>query len=312
MVKNLTRLSLLAVCLTAVIVAQSPVAPHLDLPALESYIRHVLMWPSGIDVKLGDPTPAPMPGLYRIAVRGTAGGRSQDEVFYVSADGQNVIHGEVYDVRKSPFQADLGLLKTEDQPFLGTPGAPVTVVEFSDFQCPYCKQESAIVRKNLMEAYPHDIQLYYVDFPLESIHPFARGAAVLGRCIYRQNSTSFWAYHDWIFEHQGEITPENLREKAMAFAGGDKNLDTKQLTECAVAAAPREEVDRNKAIGDSLRINSTPTFFVNGRRLVGTIALADWKMVVEHEIAYAKTLKKEADCCSIQLALPGMGKPPAK
>lgn len=310
MLKDFTRFALLAVGLAAVIQAQSPAGAHLDLPAIESYIRHLLMWTPGIAVKLGEPTPASMPGLYRLTVRGTAGQKSQDEVFYVSADGQTIIHGDVFDVKKSPFEADISRLKTEDQPFLGTPGAPVTIVEFSDFQCPYCRQESSIVRKDLMEAFPHDIQLYYVDYPLESIHPFARGAAVLGRCIYRQNNASFWAYHDWIFEHQGEITPENLRERGMAFSGADKNLDMKQLTDCAVATAPREEVDHNKTIGDSLKINSTPTFFVNGRRLVGTIALQDWKMVVQHEIDYAKTLKKEADCCSIQLALPGMGKAP--
>src|SRR5258706_532331 len=84
------------------------------------------------------------------------------------------------------------------------PGALVTVVEFSDFQCPYCKQESGVVRAQLMAAYPKDVQLFFMDYPLEASHPYARGAAILGRCIYRQNNSSFWAYHDWMFEHQSE------------------------------------------------------------------------------------------------------------
>jgi len=83
-----------------------------------------------------------------------------------------------------------------------------------------------------------------------------------------------------------------------------------KLTACAVAPEPRDEVDRSMAIGDSLKIGATPTFFINGRRLVGTIPLEDLKMVVEHEIAYAKVQKKATDCCSVQLALPGMGPVP--
>jgi protein-disulfide isomerase len=278
----------------------------LNTPALDAYFRHLLMWPPSVEVTIGNPTPAPLPGFYRLKVRGSLGGRTQEQTFYVSADSQTVIRGDVFDVRKSPFQADLDILKTDDQPFLGVPGSPVTIVEFADFQCPYCKQEAGVIRTQLMEAFPQDLQLFYMDYPLTSIHPFARGAAVLGRCIYTQNNESFWAYHDWIFEHQADITPDNLREKVLAYAKGDRNLDVARLTACAVAPEPRAEVDRSTAIGDALQINATPTFFVNGRRMVGTVALADLKMVVEHEIAYAKTLKKSTDCCSVQLALPGM------
>ena len=118
---------------------------------------------------------------------------------------------------------------------LGTPGAPVTIVEFADFQCPFCKQEAAVIRKDLMEAFPGKTQLYFMDYPLAPIHPFARGAAVMGRCIYNQNNGSFWAYHDWIFEHQSEITPDNLRDKSMEFAKGDHNLDLAKLAACAVS-----------------------------------------------------------------------------
>lgn len=304
-----------AVVLTAALGAQTiappkPVAPAsiaLDTPGLEAYFRHLLMWPASVEVTIGNPTPAPLPGFYRVNVRGSLAGKSQDDVFYVSADSQTVIRGDVLDVKKNPFQADIDLLKTDDQPFLGMPGAPVTVVEFGDFQCPYCKQEAGIVRTKLMEAFPNDLQLFYMDYPLDAIHPFARGAAILGRCIYTQNNGSFWAYHDWIFENQAEVTAANLREKTLEYAKGDKNLDAAKLTSCAVSPQPRDEVGRSVAMGDALKINATPTLFINGRRMVGTVAIEDLKMVIEHEIAWAKTLKKATDCCSVQLSLPGMG-----
>lgn len=290
--------------LTVVLLAQTASPPTLNTSALEAYFRHLLMWPPSVEVTIGNPTAAPLPGYYKLKVRGSIGNRTQEQTFYVSGDSQTVIRGEVFDASKNPFQDTIDLLKVDDQPFLGVPGAPVTIVEFADFQCPYCKQEAGVVRNQLMQAFPTEVRLVYMDFPLASMHPFARGAAILGRCIYTQNNTSFWAFHDWIFEHQAEITPDNLRDKALDYAKGDKNLDISKLTACAVALEPRNEVDRTIAIGEALQINATPTFFVNGRRLVGTVALEDLRMVVEHEIAYQKTLKK--DCCSVQLSLPGV------
>jgi protein-disulfide isomerase len=312
MTKRLWAAAVLAsLVFVAGLTAQRPAPPvagvTLDTPGLELYFRHLLMWPASVEVTIGNPTPAPLPGFYKVKVRGTLGGKSQENEFYVSADSKTVIRGDIFDVGKSPFQDDIDNLKTNDQPFLGVPGAPVTVVEFADFQCPYCKQEAGVIRTQLMEAFPSGIQLYYMDYPLDAIHPFARGAAILGRCIYTQNNGSFWAYHDWIFEHQADITATNLRDKVIEYAKTDKNLDAAKLTSCALSQQPRDEVDRTVAIGDALHINATPTVYINGRRLVGTIALDDLKMVVEHEIAWAKTQKKAVDCCSVQLALPGMG-----
>jgi len=300
----------------ALALAAQTASPTLDKAGLEAYFRHLLMWPPSVDVTISDPSAAPMAGFYRINVHGKLGDKSRDEPFYVSADSKTVIRGDILDTAKNPFQADIDLLKTDDQPFLGTPGAPVTIVEFADFQCPYCRQEAGVIRKDLMEAFPGQIQLYFMDYPLASMHPFARGAAVLGRCIYTQNNGSFWKYHDWIFAHQSEITPDNLKDKGLEYAKTDPDLDTAKLAACAVAPEPRTQVDRTMAMGDALKLTATPTFFINGRRMVGTIALDDLKMVVAHEIAWAKTHAKPADCCSVQLALPGMapagGKAPSK
>jgi protein-disulfide isomerase len=277
----------------------------LDTTALEAYFRHLLVWPESVKVTLGTPEPISLPGFYRLKVEGTLGDKTQKDVFYVSADSKTVIRGDVFNVKDSPFQADLDLLKTDGQPVLGVPGAPVKVVEFADFQCPYCKQEAAILRSDLMNAFPNDVQLVYVNYPLDRLHPFARGAAVMGRCIYDQNNDSFWAYHDWVFAHQSELSADNLRDKALGFALADKRLDMEKLTACALSGTqPREEVDRTVAMGDALKIDATPTIFVNGRRLVGTISLDDLKMVVTQEIAWTKSQKK--DCCSVQLSLPGM------
>lgn len=302
----------------AALLAQTPAPPKassvLNTAVLEAYVRHLLVWPANVAVTIGDPAPAPLPGFYAVTIRGTLAGRTQEERFYVSADTQNIIRGDVFNVSKSPFDAELKILKTDNQPALGMPAAPVTAVEFADFQCPYCKQEAGVVRNQLMAAFPGQLRLIYMDYPLQPIHPFARGAAIMGRCIYTQNNDSFWAYHDWIFQHQSEITAENLRTMALDYAKSDKNLDITRLTACTAAPEPRAQVDRTIAIGDSLKLNATPTFFINGRRLVGTITLDNLKIVVQHELDWAKTQAAQpaADCCSVQLSLPGAGKAAAK
>jgi protein-disulfide isomerase len=290
--------------------AAPPAAAILDTPALEAYVRHLLVWPTSVVVTIGNPVPAPVAGFYKVTIRGTLAGKTQEETLYVSSDTKSIIRGDIFDIEKNPFQADLDVLRTDNQPFLGTPYASVTVVEFADFQCPYCKQEAGVVRNQLMDAFPKDVRLVYMDYPLDTMHPFARGAAILGRCIYTQSNDSFWAYHDWMFRHQADITAENLKAKVLDYAKGDKNLDVARLTSCALAPEPRADVDRSVAIGDQLHINATPTFFINGRRLVGTYAIDDLRMVVEQEIAYAKTLQKDTDCCSVQLSLPGGGVAP--
>ncbi len=165
-----------------------------------------------------------------------------------------------------------------------------------------------MVRTELTQAYPKDVRVFFLDYPLDAIHPFARGAAILGRCIYRQNNSSFWAYHDWIFSNQSEITPANLKDKVLEYANGDSKLDTATLSSCAVSPEVRAEVDRTKAIGDALRISATPTLFINGRRMVGSVPMANLKLVIDNEIAYAKTVKKNDDCCSVPMSFPGIGK----
>ena len=281
--------------------------PQIDKVKLEAYVRHLFVWPAPIEITIGDPQPGPMPGFYEVQIRGSQGNASQEETFYVSKDGQKIVRGSFFDIAQNPFKSDLDKLKTEYQPSFGTPGAPVVLVEFSDFECPFCREEAKMLRQNLLTAYPKEVRMYYMNFPLESLHPWAKTAAIMGRCIFHQNATAFWDYHDWIFEHQEEITPENLKDKVLEFAKG-KGIDTAQLSKCIDSRATEEEVDKTKEEGKALEVSSTPTLFVNGRRMVGTVQWADLKRVIDYEIEYQKTAKNAGeDCgCSVALPMPGV------
>jgi protein-disulfide isomerase len=287
--------------------ASAPEKTAIDKAKVEAYIRHLFVWPSAIDVTVSDPKPGPMPGFYEVEVRGSQGTASQAETFYISKDGQKIIRGNVFDIGQNPFKEDLDKLKTEYQPSIGTPGAPVVLVEFSDFECPFCRQQAKMLREELLKAYPKEVRLYFLDYPLESLHPWAKSAAMMGRCIFHQNASAFWDYYDWIFENQEEMKIENLKDKVVDFAKG-KGVDADQLSKCIDSGATEAEVNKTKAEGKDLDVNSTPTMFVNGRRMVGTLQWPDLQRVIDYEVGYQKTAKNAGeDCgCSVQLPTPGV------
>lgn len=280
-----------------------PAKSALDKPVMEDYVRHLFVWGPQIQVKVGDPKPSSLTGFKEITVVASAGQASQEETFYVSNDGRKIIRGTVYDVTQNPFASDLEKIKTDLQPSFGAAGAPVVAVIYSDFQCSFCKEEARAIRDNLRSAFPNEVRVYFKDFPLEAIHPWAKAASIAGRCIFRQKPAAFWDYHDWIFETQGEITGENLKSKVVEFAG-KKGLEPIQLGNCIDSRGTEAEVDRSMAEGRALGINSTPTMFVNGRRLVGQIAWPQLRQIIEHEIEYQKTHGGGEKCCELTLPSP--------
>ena len=284
----------------------TPQKTALDKPTLEAYVRHLMVYGPQIQISIGDPKPSPLPGFVEFTVHASAGQAKQDLTFYVSKDGQKIVQGNVYDVKNNPFKTDLDKLKTEMQPATGKSGAPVVLVEFTDFQCPYCKAEAQVLRQNLASAYPNQVRLYFVDHPLEQLHPWAKAAAMAGRCIFKQNSEAFWQYHDWMFEHQGDITAENLNQKIMEFAKGKDNIDTLQLSRCMESKATGPEVAKEQAMGDALSVESTPTLFINGRRRVGSQDWPTLRAIIDYEIEYQKTAHNAGEDCGCELKLPGV------
>jgi protein-disulfide isomerase len=311
---------LLVILTAAALLAQSPpkaAAPSkvsaLDKPALEVYLRHLFVWPAPIQLTIDDPKPGPMAGFYEVKVQGASGNQSQEETFYVSHDGQKIVRGVVYDINQNPFKEELDKIKTDLQPSFGTPGAPVVIAEFSDFECPYCKELAKTLRDNLLKTYPAEVRAYFFDFPLEQMHPWAKPAALAGRCIFRQSVSAFWDYHDWIFSNQADITPDNFKAKAMEFAKTkDKDVDSAQLTACIDSRATEAEVEKSRALGRSLAINQTPTIFINGRRLAGATAWSDLKYIIDYEIGYQKIARNAGEDCGCDVRLPSFAGEPHK
>jgi len=312
---SIAAFTLLTAFAQTAVPAKSEKKSALDKATMEAYVRYLMPWDPRIEVKIADPEPAPMPGFKTIKVTGSYQKLSIDEYFYVSNDGQKIVRGAVFDVAQTPFADQLKKLHTDLSPSLGTPGAKVVVVLFTDFECPFCKEEAKVLRENLLKVYPTEVRLYFKEYPLEAIHPWAKLAAIAGRCVYRQNAPAFWDYHDYVFENQTvlndamKVTTQpdlsQFRPKILEWAAG-KGLDAAQLGGCIDSRSTEAEVNRSIAEARTLQVNQTPTLFINGRPLPGNFPWEQLKTFIDLELQRAKTTGEEVEkCCQISLPTPG-------
>jgi protein-disulfide isomerase len=257
----------------------------LDKSIFEKYLRHIELYRADVTYKIGDPQPSKyLPGFSEVLVHLIFDAVEKDELFYVSADGQTIIRGDVFNLGKSPFQANVDKLSLMDQPSFGPADAPVTIVEFGDFECPDCKAEAPVLRHDLGEGFAGKVRVYFKNFPLESVHPWARAAAITGRCVFQQGQPAFWKFYDWIYENQEQITGDNLNSKVQTWAG-ENGLDTVKLGKCVDTKATEPEVNRSIEEGHELGVSGTPTLFINGRK-IGGLMWPDLQLVINKELEY--------------------------
>ena len=259
-----------------------------DSTKLERFLRRQNAWPASFQVKVGPFKPSPAAGVLETTVEVSHPGGKRKIRYLISADGQYLVQGSLLALNDDPFAATRAKIDLQNAPILGSPLAQVTVVEYSDFQCSYCRASASILTEEVLKKFPSQVRLVFKDFPLQQIHPWAVPAAALGRCIHKSDAGSFWPYHDWVFANQPQLTPENFKEKALGFAK-QRGMDAGQLGVCMDQAEARAEVDRAVAEGQAVGVSGTPTLFINGRRMVGNQSADRLRRVIEAELEYLES-----------------------
>ena len=166
----------------------------------------------------------------------------------------------------------------DDDPALGKADAPITIIEFSDFECPYCQRWYTEVYKNLLETYPDTVRFVYRDFPLTSIHPNAQPAAEAANCAYEQGA--FFEFHDKLFSMELGLNPDAYQQYASQLG-----LDVEKFSQCVEERRYQQEVEADLEYAANLGVNSTPTFFINGIPVVGAQPYEVFEYVIEKELA---------------------------
>ena len=285
--------------------AGAPAESAFNPETMEKYVRHLNVFDASINVKVGQPVVSTkLPGFKEVTIVASQGAIAIPILYYVSNDGKHIVQGSVYDVAKNPFADNLAKLQTANLPSFGPVDAPVSIVLFSDFQCPVCRDEAKVIRDNVAKAYPTEVRVSFNNFPLEQIHDWSRSAAVAGRCVYRIAPNRFWDFHDAIYEAQDQINKLNLRDKVMEWVSTQK-IDVLQFTPCFDNAATTEEVNRDIATGKALNVDRTPTMYINGRPINRGLPWEQLKNLIDFELKYQLAQKKaEQECCVLKLGTP--------
>lgn len=247
--------------------APSMNGPAVNLPSeatVDSFMQQTFGYEPGVTWKVSSIKPAPVPGLAQIDVVLASPQGQQASRFYVTADGEHAVVGEIIPFGAKPFERVNKILeKGITGPSRGPKDAPVTIVEFGDLQCPACKAAQPTI-EGLIAAEPN-ARFVFQNFPLE-MHNWAAKGAGYADCVARASNEAFWKFIAKTYETQSDITAENADQKLTALADG-AGVKGADIAACASLPATKARVDASIALGKSVNVNGTPTLFINGRSI---------------------------------------------
>ena len=257
---------------------------------IEQYLRHIYAFGPEVKLVVPEPRDSEVPGLLVTTVQLTSGDSHDTAKMYISRDGKFLFRGDMTDMSKDPLAETRAKIDLKNAPSMGNSTATVTVVEFADFECPVCRQLHDQL-KTVLPNYPQ-VKFYFKDFPIEQIHPWAKTAALAGRCAFNQKPNAFWKIYDGFYESQDLVSAANAWDKAVDFAG-QAGLDATSFKTCLGSPEAAAAVEASVANARLLEVTSTPTIFVNGRRIVGADA-ATIERYIQFELADKKSASAAA------------------
>ncbi|MCK6556804.1 DsbA family protein [Candidatus Binatia bacterium] len=249
------------------------------------YFRKKANLPDSMGVRIVDVRPsAEVPGILSASMELSQNGQTQKYPIVLSRDGRYVLQGKWGDVGVDPYEDNRNKIALAGAPVRGNPEAPVTIVEYVDLQCPYCARAHRTLEDEVLKNYGDRVRLVVKHMPIASIHPWAENAALAAVCARQQNPDGFWKLYDFFFKNQSGITADNLRQKAVG-AAKDAGLDTTRFEACFDERGGMAAIGADLAEAQALGIQSTPTFFVNGRRLEGALPFDTFKTAIDAALA---------------------------
>jgi protein-disulfide isomerase len=260
--------------------AQTAAAPKADKPAdklgthatpdlpsettVDSFLHQQFGYQADLTWKISSIKPSPIEGLSEVTVVLASPQGQQVSRFYVAANGEKALVGEIIPFGAHPFEPMRKILeKGITGPSKGPKDAPVMIVEFGDLQCPACKAAQPVI-ENLIASEPN-ARFVFQNFPLE-MHNWAAKGAAYADCVGRASNDAFWKFVSKTYETQADITAENADEKLTALADG-AGVKGSDIAACAAAPDTKAHVDASIALGKSVEVSGTPTLFINGRKI---------------------------------------------
>lgn len=275
---------LLVICLGCV--AQS--APPDLVRKIEHQVRTFYSLPPDVKVTVGAVTPSSeVPGYDSVAVKLDDGGKQKDYTFLLSKDRATMLRVTKFDLSKDAYTDLMSKIDVTGRPSRGAKGAKVVVVNFDDFECPFCSRMHETLFPEIFKEYGDRVTFIYKDFPLAEIHPWAIHAAVDAGCLAAQNGDAFWDFADSIHANKQVIdsgrTPDarlDVVDKMALMQGQRHSVDSTRLVAC-LKAQNEDQVRASMKEADSLGVNATPTLFINGQKIDGAVPINELRAALD-------------------------------
>jgi protein-disulfide isomerase len=243
----------------------APSAAATNLPSedeVNAFLRETFGYDPQLTWKIVSIKPAAAEGLAEVNVQISGPQGQGGQRFFVTEDGKHAVVGDIIPFGSHPFEKTrLELEKNVTGPARGPANAPVLIVEFSDLQCPHCKEANPTIERLLNE--DPNVHFVFQSFPLPG-HNWAQKAASYADCVVRASNDAFWKFISSVYNTQTEITVENADQKLTELAdkAGVKGSDT---AACSTQAETQSRVEASLNLGKLVDVNATPTLFINGR-----------------------------------------------
>lgn len=255
---------------------------------IQAEIRVRYQVPQYITISLADVKPSDVPGYDSIQITFTGGSKPTSLEFLLAKDRKTLARLEKLDISKDLMSK----IDVKGRPIRGKADAKVTIVNFDDFQCPFCSRMHSTLFPGLLEMYRDRVRFIYRDYPLVEIHPWAMHAAVDANCLADQSNDAYWTFADQIHATQQDFRGKNLAEALVTLDNAAKDqgakykLDATKLNAC-LSKQDESAVRASMAEADKLGVDATPTLFVNGEKVDGVKSIDDLRAILDRALADA-------------------------
>lgn len=250
------------------------------------HLRELFKIPAASSVTAGPFRDSQFPNLLATAVTVDDGKEKQVQNFYVTKDRRCLVVGTIFDLSVDPKREALRTITTENQPRSGPVSAPVTIVEFSDLQCPMCARVHEFLEKELLPKYGGKVRVVYKEFPLPTIHEWSLLGSIANQCAYQINPATYAPYRSLIFKNRSSLNGTNARDLLLDY-GEQVGLDRFRLGACIDSKASLPRVEENVREGNGVGVTRTPTSFVNGKMVIGMESPDAFYRVVDEALRLA-------------------------
>ncbi|HXZ40991.1 MAG TPA: thioredoxin domain-containing protein [Terriglobales bacterium] len=268
-------------------------APSEQDQRIERQVRSHYSLPATVKVTIGPRRPSEFPNYDALTINIYGDGKKQDYDFLLSKDGKTLMRVTKLDLTKDPYVETMKKINLGGRPVRGNKDAKVVVVNFDDFQCPFCSRMHQTLFPGLLKEYGDRVQFVYKDFPLSEVHPWATHAAVDANCLAAQNNDAYWDFADYIHSNQQQVSSEKTREAEFAALdrltteqGQKHNLDQTKLQSC-IMGQNEDAVKASVKEGESVGVTATPTLFINGQEMDGALPVNDVRVALDRALQEA-------------------------